>query len=108
MVGTVRASGQGWSEDLERGTRDALCPHAGKKCYFSTVLRTDHLEEVTLELTSENQKEEARGREFLVGGAEGTKEKRGRQEPYPTGYVVGAGALFEVQWEALGNIKAEE
>lgn len=83
-----RARGQGWREDLEGDTRDPPSPRppptsAGKKCNFSTVLRTDNLEEMPLEFTSENQKEEARGRDFLVEGTEGAKVWRGRREPYP-------------------------
>lgn len=53
-------------------------PGARKKCYLSTVLRTDNLEQMTLELISENEKEDARGREFLVEGTEGAKEWAGR------------------------------
>lgn len=72
--------GGGWGCP-ERGWRGR--GSAWKKCNFSTVLRTDNLEEMPLELTPENQKEEARGGESLVEGTEGAQVWRGGQEPYP-------------------------
>lgn len=45
-----------------------------------------------MELTSENEKQEDRGRDFLVEGTEGAEVWRGRQEPYPK--ATGQGLEF--------------
>lgn len=69
------------------------------------MLGPDNLEETTLELASENETEGARGREFLVEGTAGPKEWRGRQGPYPTCHVVGAGVSFKLSGKRWVSLK---
>lgn len=69
------------------------------------MLGPDNLEEMTLELASENEKGGARGREFLVDRTAGLKEWRGRQGPYPTCHEVGAGVYFKLSGKLGVSLK---